>query len=425
MVRMDLSVSAHALRRLVVGDGDDLSTVARALYRLRYVAVLVLALTTGLVQWVLGIALPLPVLGVVMLLLALYNLAIGVRLRRAQSVSAAELLLHLGLDVLTLLATLYVSGGSGNPFVSFFLLPLVVAAVALPGRYVLALALATLACYTLLLFFHWPLPSDRFNLHVIGMWFNFVLSAALIVAVVTRMARHLRQQDAALAASREKVLRDEHIVALGTLAAGAAHELGTPLNTMAVLAADCERALAGQPELAADMRCLREQIASCKTTLTRLRDYDIEATDRQPVHADRVLRDVLDAWSRVRPTVPVAFHWQGPAPRVRVGAPLTQTLSNLVNNAADASPAGIEVRARVEGRQLLIDILDSGPGIGPDVAARAGKLPVSTKADGHGVGLLLANATIERLGGTVSVRNRAAGGACTRVALPLDWPDPP
>lgn len=400
-------------------DSGDFSTVARQLCWTRYAGAFALTITIGLVQLVLGISLPLWALGCVVAGLLCCNIGIDMSLRHGRDVSAGELFAHLLLDVCALAILLYFSGGSGNPFVSFFLLPLVVAAVTLPARHAVAMALLAVGCYTALMFFHWPLPSHLFNLHVLGMWFNFLLSAALILGFVVRLARNLRQRDAALASAREKVLRDEHIVALGALAAGAAHDLGTPLSTMAVLAKESETEAAGQPELADNMRCLGEQIASCKQTLARLRNYDIEQGRHELLAADAFLGRTVENWSRLRAAVPVKLLWQGEAPQLRVTPALVQTLSNLINNAADASPDGIEVEGRNDGKFLVIDIRDDGPGISEEVAAQAGRQPVTTKHSGHGVGLLLANATIERLGGRVSVSNRTPRGACTRVSIPL------
>lgn len=403
----------------VVRDDDALSVVAQQLCLLRFACAIALVLTVIVIEHGLGIDLPLLALAAVVGGLVLGNLIISLRLRSGRPVSAAELFAQMLFDVAALMALLYCSGGSGNPFVSFFLLPLIVVAVTLPGRFAFAMGAVTLACYSLLLFFHWPLPNHSFNLHVLGMWFNFVVSAGLILGIVLRMARRLRERDAALAAVREQVLRDEHIVALGSLAAGAAHDLATPLATMSVLARESELAADGQAELADNMRCLREQIDACKHTLTRLRSYDFDDRQASTLAADAFLNQTLDDWRRMRPSIAVDCQWQGPAPALQVDTALLQTLTNLINNAADASPSGMQIRGSLAADNLVIDIRDFGPGIAPAVATRAGKVPVTTKDDGHGVGLLLANATIERLGGHVTIRNHPTSGACTRISIPL------
>jgi two-component system sensor histidine kinase RegB len=153
----------------------------------------------------------------------------------------AKLFLELLADVAALTALLYLSGGSTNPFVSLYLLPLIIAATALTARYAWAMAGLTIACYSALMFFYLPLGhghemhSSAFNLHVLGMWANFLVSAVLIASFVATMSASIRGRDRELAIARARALRDEQVVALGTFAAGAAHELGTPLSTIAVL----------------------------------------------------------------------------------------------------------------------------------------------------------------------------------------------
>ena len=181
--------------------------------------------------------------------------------------------MHLFSDVLILAALLYFTGGSTNPFVSLFLLPLTLAAAALPGRYTWAIATAAVICYSFLMVWYFPIPHQHginFNLHVLGMWFGFVLSAILISYFAVKMSATLRERDRALALARENALRDERLVSLGTLAAGAAHELGTPLATMAVLAKDLESECAGRPGVAEPFQVLRGQIARCKDILSQL-----------------------------------------------------------------------------------------------------------------------------------------------------------
>lgn len=360
-------------------------------------------------------------------LLAVFNYTVQRRLRNPLSVTDRELFIQLLADVAALTALLYFSGGSSNPFVSLYLLPLIVTAIVLPRLCAGLMAVITAACYTLLMFENVPLPAhhDLFNLHLLGMWFNFMLSVVLIFFFVVRMAAALHEREYRLAAAREESLRNEQIVALGTLAAGAAHELGTPLSTMAVIAKEIEKEHAEQPALIADMRCLRDQIEVCKRTLTRLRAY---AGEEGGARAERLslevfLNEMLEHWRLMRPAVPVTSQWTGPQPSPVIIAEqtLAQTLTNLINNAADASPGGVEISGRWDDRELALEIRDLGPGITPEVADRAGKTFVTTKSSGQGLGLglLLANATVERLGGKVHLFNRAGGGACTQVTLPL------
>ena len=373
-----------------------------------------------------------PMIGV-LLLLPVANLLARARLRRAAHIGEAELFLHLLLDVTVLSALLYLSGGSTNPFVSLYLIPLVIAATTLPPRYAWSMAAVTAACYGLLFFFSLPLGRMHsehgeagFHLHLVGMWVNFVLSAGFIAFFVVRMAQAIRSRDAELARQKENALRNERIVALGTLAAGAAHELGTPLSTMAVVLADLTKDYADEPELARDLNTLRSQVDSCKQTITRMvaaaGEARAEGGGAQPV--DEFLRETLQRWRLLRPSVSLTEDLSGPtpAPSILTEQTLRQALLNLLNNAADASPQSVELDCSWARDRLRLEIRDRGPGLSREAKLRAGEEFFSTKprGEGNGIGLLLAKATLERLGGRLRLEARAGGGVCTLLELPLD-----
>jgi two-component system sensor histidine kinase RegB len=293
----------------------------------------------------------------------------------------------------------------------------------------------TAVCYTLLLVWYVPLAPEHmhhqheeaasaFNAHVFGMWATFVLSAVLIAHFVARMASSLRERDHMLAAAREEALRNERIVALGTLAAGAAHELGTPLATMQLIADHLEAQADQCPQFAEDVADLQAQVATCKRIISEMAARAGSARDESAaaLPADRFLDDVVDKWRLMRPQAKSAHRWASsrPAPAIYVEPTLYQAVINLFNNAADASPEEVDIVGRADADGVVIEILDRGPGLTAEVQARAGQPFFSTKAPGKGmgIGLFLANATIERNGGRVSIFNREGGGACTRVALP-------
>jgi len=374
---------------------------------------------------------PLPVLPMAIVIAGLLalNLRTWWRVRRALPVGHAELFAELLADVAALTALLYLSGGSTNPFVSLYLLPLSVAAAALPPRYAWIMAGATVGCYSALMFFHVPLGDPHaahgssFNLHLLGMWVTFIVSAVLIAGFVSGMSASIRARDEELAQARERALRDEQVVALGTFAAGAAHELGTPLSTIAVLTRELERDHAAVPGLAQDLRLLRTQVDNCKQIITDLTAAAGQARAGSAVrqNADDFLRSVLDRWSLLRPQVRPRLLCSGssPAPEIAGEETIRQTLINILNNAADVSPRDVEIEATWGPDKLTIEVRDRGLGLSEDIISRAGRSLFSTKSEGSGIGLLLANATIERLGGSVTLSNREGGGGCTRVTLPL------
>lgn len=401
----------------------------RRLFILRWIALAATAGVIALAQRLAGIELPVFALGVVLCCGALLNAWTGLRLRSPRPVADAELFLQLLADVGVLTGVLYFSGGWSNSFVTLFLLPLMIAATLLPARYAWAMAAAAFGCYTLLGFFFVPLPhihhgDSEFGLHVIGMWVSFALSAGVIAYFVVRMAESLRSRDRELAAARESALRDSQVLAMGTLAAGAAHQLGTPLATMAIVVSELQRSHGADPALSEDLQQLRQQVDHCKRIISDIAasagEQRAEGGTSQPL--DEYLARAIESWQALRPGVHVHCAWNGPQPAPRIVTELTlgQSLVSLLDNAADASPEGIEMVGSWTPQALSLEIRDRGAGIPPEVARNAGRTAISTKPDGHGVGLLIATAAIERFGGTVTLANRAGGGACTRLELPLE-----
>ena len=417
------------------GNDPEPAPIAEHLKRLmllRGVLACVLAATMSVAALGFDIDLRWGLMAGVLLLLAAANLLARVRIRRGDRIREVELFLHLLLDVGVLSALLYLSGGSTNPFVSLYLLPLVIAATTLPPGYAWSMATITATCYGLLFFFYLPLAGMHsghgeagFQMHLVGMWVNFVLSAGFIAFFVARMAQAIRSRDAELARQKENALRNERIVALGTLAAGAAHELGTPLSTMAVVLGEMTQDHADEPELARDLTTLRRQVDACKQSITRMvaaaGHARAEGGGAQAV--DEFLRETLERWRLLRPSVTLAERLSGPAPAPTIlnEQTLRQAIVNLLDNAADASPESVELDCSWGRDRLRLEIRDRGPGLSDEAELRAGEGFFSTKpeGEGNGIGLLLARATLERLGGHLRLEGRAGGGVSTLLELPL------
>ena len=394
-----------------------------------------------------------PMLGAVCFL-TLVNALTWWRLSLDYPVGSLELFLQLSVDVLVLTVLLYYGGGSTNPFVSLYLLPLVIAAATLTRRHTWGMAALTLTCYSLLMVWYVPLPSanshaqhdaaamqnmdhthhsmeaapaataassplaDAFNTHILGMWLGFVISAVVVAYFAAEMARAVRARDAQLTRVREETLRNERIVALGTQAAGAAHEMGTPLSTMSVIIGEM-RHDCSDPEQQEHLSILDEQVRNCKRILGSLLSHAQETSSE--LSLEEFIRTVLDEWQLLRPTVHYSFSVSGiqPSPRVRADLALRAALLNLLNNAADASPVEMDIQLRWDEANITLEIHDHGPGLTPEAATRAGSAFFTTKQEGRGLGLFLANATLERLEGSVRLSNREGGGATTEVKLPL------
>jgi two-component system sensor histidine kinase RegB len=233
------------------------------------------------------------------------------------------------------------------------------------------------------------------------------------------MTAAVRLRDAQLNRVREETLRNERIVSLGTLAASAAHELGTPLSTMSVIVGELRNDATTQPELQENLRLLDQQVRNCKRILDTLISHAQETHDELSVES--FVHGVLDEWQLLRPTVHYRYQVSGnqTAPKLHADPALRAALLNLLNNAADASPDEMKILLNWDKKHIQLEIHDQGPGLTPDAASRAGSAFFTTKKEGRGLGLFLANATLERMGGSVRLFNREGGGATTEVILPL------
>ncbi len=375
----------------------------------------------------LEIALPqLPMLAV-LVLIAGFNAHVQWRARGGDAVGATELFGQLCVDLTTLAILLYLSGGASNPLISFLLVPVAVAALSLPGTLTAAIALLAVGAYSLLMWQFLPLsvadPERAARLHLGGMWLTFVVSATMIAWFVARMTASIRERDERLAAAREQALRDERVVALGALAAGAAHELGTPLATIAVLVGELEGEACLDSAAREDLALAKEQVELCKGIISSMaaRAGMLRPEQLQVQDAAAWLRDVLARWQAMRPRASsrLTLEIAAGAPPILAEATLEQALVNLLNNAADAADADIEIKLTWDQAQLKIVILDGGPGFPVDVLRRAGRAPLPARNGGAGIGLLLAFSAIERLGGRIVLDNPAGGGGRVAIELPI------
>jgi len=374
----------------------------------------------------LELRLPIYDLSVLLGFFVVVNVLTLIRLRMRPWVSELELFTQLILDVLALTVLLYYTGGSTNPFAPLYLLPLTLTAATLPGRYTWSMLAITVICYSILLFHYVDLPQMHgshdhgFRLHVLGMWLGFLLSAVLIAGFITQMAATVKQQDKKISDLREKQLRHEQVLALGTLAAGAAHELGTPLSTMAILLKDME------PNAGIDkqeLMTLQEQVDRCRNILGSISASagTTRAVSGSEVSLDSHLTNLIDAWQNSRDIqAKKTISGTQPAPRVVADQTLDQALLNLLNNAADASANDVEVTATWNENSLTFEVADRGSGLAPEIIGKTGYSIDSTKQNGLGLGLFLTYSTLERLGGSVHLLNREGGGVLCRVNLPLD-----
>ncbi len=366
-----------------------------------------------------GVRLPWFAMGATLLLLAVLNIFTALRLKQAAPARPPEILMHLLADLAGLTVLLLYTGGWANPFVSLLLLPVVMASLLLPAAMAWLARCLSISAYSLVAYVNVPLdipPEKAFYLHVSGMWLTFAVSVVVVVFMVLKLRTLLAEREHELVAFREENLRNEQVVAVALTAAGAAHELGTPLNTLALLN---ESLLADADEKnREDLELMRTQIERCRSLLHDL-SRSAQSAGSEPIAAADYLMRLAEEWRLLRPAVEVEVAWTGAhsAPPIRPPASLGQSLINLLNNAADAAPGLVRIEGKTIGDGLQIDILDSGPGPAP--ALRAMAEPGHSSKGGLGLGLFLSNASIESLGGHVTLSEREHGGTCVSVWLPL------
>ncbi len=393
---------------------------------------------------------PVPML-VALAALAAVNLLTLRRLARPSPIAQSALPLQLALDLVAFSVLVGCAGGTQNPFVLLYLLHVVVTALMLPPRaaavgtlaVVVAASIVALLAPPLLQGDGLPLPPA---VRIAGWAASFALTAAFIAWFTLRLTQALAAHARALADAQLASANDAAVLRVGTLAAGAAHELSSPLATMAIVVGEMRRANAidaealrpaAAPESAEsggtahvrecerDLAILAAQIDACRTTLSNLLSAAgharAEGGGRETLDhlVESVAARVRTARPRARLEVDVGG--DGPAPEIFADAALKQALGNLVDNAADASPDDVRIDARWSGEALELVVRDRGPGIPEDVLPRLGRAFFTTKPPGRGtgLGLVLTAAVLNRLGGSVRWANRDGGGAEAFVRLPL------
>lgn len=356
-----------------------------------------------------------------------FGASTGLRTRRPLPPRRHELLLHLAADLALLTLFLAFCGGTANPLTALYLMPVAAAAALLPYAYAWTIAAGAIAAYALLWVLAVPITVEdveaAMRMHLAGMWLTFGLSAALLVGIVARMSAALRERERQLAAAREQSLRNERIVALGSLAAGAAHRLGTPLNTAILLADEIasNAASADIVDIVEDARELHTQIARCREIINDLLVEAGAANATEAISVATWLTRLGSGLRRLRGDCTPAIQIRGDLGERLLcpEAALTQSLIDLLNNAADASPTRVSLTLSAYGeKEAIIAVRDGGSGFSSAALARAGREPWSDKPHGMGLGLYLARATAERLGGTLECRN-TGNGAEVELRLPL------
>jgi two-component system sensor histidine kinase RegB len=408
------------------------------LVRLRWGAVVGQVLVIAFVHRGMEVPLPIvPLSGLVLTALVL-NVLSSLWAHRARAIRESHLALSMALDLLLFSAILYFTGGPSNPFSSLYLIHIALAAVVLPPRWSWTLVGFALACSLALFFAHEPLANPHrhhhdhtgqggFDWHLRGMWVALGVAASFIVYFLHRVTRALRERDGALALERERTLRHERVATVATLAAGAAHELASPLGTIAVASGELEAALRGTgvPEpVLADLVLIREQVARCRKILDQLAADSGQASGETfaaiEAHAlaDLALEN-LEGRERVDVRAPP------PPDSTLFGPPraLVQAVRSLLENALRATDASgrVDLEFVCARDAVRIQVVDRGVGMSPEVLERAAEPFFSTRGTGRGMGLglFLARSIADQLGGRLDLASQPGAGTRAALVLPL------
>lgn len=400
------------------------------LLQLRWIAVVGQLATIVAVTQFLEARLPLVPLLLAPLLLILVNVATASLLQRREEFSQGELFAALLIDVAALCWQLYHSGGATNPFTFLFLLQIVIGAVILEPRWSWVIGLIASLCMLFLTFVYVPLnlparhAANQFHLYQLGSLFCFVLAAVLLVFFVVRLDRNRRESDRALAALRQQASEEDHIIRMGLLASGAAHELGTPLSSMSVILGDWAHLpeVASSPELRTDLADMRVELERCKKIVSGIlmSAGDLRGESPSITTVRKLFREIITDWqSRIDGKLRFVDRF-GEDVAIVADPGLRQIIGNVIDNAQEVSPGCVVLEIRREGEDLVIAVSDEGPGFAPEMLPRIGQPYSSTKGrDGGGLGLFLVVNVVRKLGGRVAVENRDAGGATVQLSLPL------
>lgn len=411
------------------------------LIRLRWLAVTGQSLAVLFVAYVLAFPLPVSVCFALIAASAWLNLLLAFRFPAAHRLTPLAAFAILAFDALQLSGLLYLTGGLTNPFSTLLIVPVVVSATLLPLRFTALLGTVVVGAASVLVFFGLPLPwpaGEALSMpfvYVAGIWVAVVSTIVFTGIFAWRIAEEARQLANALAATELVLQREQHLSALDGLAAAAAHELGTPLATIHVVAREMERSLSADPRFREDVTLLRSQSERCREILKRLSNL---STVSETYLARMPFTSLIEEATAPHRDFGIAIAMdadacRGPEPVGRRNPGVIYGLGNLVENAVDFARHSVELRWRWDETRAAVTILDDGPGFRPEVMDRIGEPYISTRGGaepggGLGLGLFIAKTLLERSGATLSFKNsnEPAKGACVEVSWPrVAFVEPP
>lgn len=433
-------MSANQQARLTLANPEiELGVLRlRTLVRLRWLAVIGQTVAVVGVYMLLGFPLPIGPCLAVIALSAWLNLFISVRWRASPRLQSSRSGLLLAYDIFQLAGLLYLTGGLENPFSFLFLVPVTISATSLPLKWTLWLGAIAFFCATFLAFWHMPLPWTPGaplvlpNTYIVGMWTALIGGVVFAAIFARRIAEEARQMSAALSATEMVLAREQRLSALDGLAAAAAHELGTPLATIALVAKELKREMPAAGPHAEDIDLLISQTARCREILARLAKHEGEADEVYQRTKMLVMIEDMIAPLRGSDVEIVVSSSEGAEPIFLRNPAITYGLGNLIENAVDFAESKVNVDARWTQAQVSIAVSDDGPGFEQYIFARLGDPFVTSRPgygaedtdpgrhEGMGLGFFIAKTLLERSGATVLLSNRPdpAHGAVVQIIWP-------
>ena len=402
----------------------------RTLVLIRWIAVAGQLVSLLTVHFTLGFTLPIvPALAAVAVS-AVINIAATLARPAATRLSERDAALYLGYDVLQLAVLVGLTGGLQNPFAILFLVPVTISATILPLRATAALSALVLICVSVLAVYHWPLPWGDNPvlllppLYLIGLWVAMVVATVVIAAYTARVSVEARNMADALTATQMALAREQRLSAIGALAAAAAHQLGTPLGTIAIAARELGRDLPEDSDISEDARLIREEVARCREILGRL--SALASGEAEEPYGRILATALIEAAAEPHQrdgdnlTIRTAATVEGPEPLMPRRAEIVHGLGNILENAFQFAARGVVAEVGWTARELSIEIRDDGPGFPPAVLPRLGEPYVSGRQEpgGLGLGVFIAKTLLERTGATVTFANDVRQGGKVRVIWP-------
>lgn len=424
---------------LTASDLTGHSLRLETLVRLRWLAVVGQTVAVFVVRFGLGFPLPMVFCLSLIGLSAALNIALGLRYPASLRLRGGAAFWLLAYDVLQLGGLLFLTGGLDNPFAILLLVPVIVSATTLAPRPTMLLGLLVVATASILVIEHLPLPwypGERLTIPLIysvGVWFALVSACAFTGTYAFRVTEEARQLARALNATEMVLAREHHLSALDGLAAAAAHELGTPLATIALVAKELERELPPDSPHAEDFALLKSQAQRCRDILTKLTSLSSELDHphtRQPL--SHLIEELAEPYREFAVAIAVAEPiGAGAEPTGRRNPAIIQGLANLIENAVDFAREEVTIGTEWDQTSVAVTIADDGPGFAPGILERIGEPYVTTRgrtaddradheAGGLGLGLFIAKTILERTGArlTMGNRERPDSGAIVKVSWP-------